>query len=67
MHCYCRQLFNKYGEKGLKVLFEDGVRQTDEGSIAELPYCEVWHQVTGSEWQTTFDNAIYISFINIAM
>ena len=34
MNCYCKNIFDQYGEKGLKVIFADGQQ-----------YCKDWHYV----------------------
>lgn len=34
MNCYCKNLFEQYGEKALKVIFADGQQ-----------YCKDWHYV----------------------
>jgi len=30
MHCYCQQMYDMYGDKALKILFQDGITYDEE-------------------------------------
>jgi len=46
-----------YGHKALKILFEDGVKQNNDGAAERLPYCVNWHQIYANEWDITTEAA----------